>query len=133
MAAARDEHVLGPCNMRGMFARCCDSIDTVVVLCNAALGAGLQARNATQVRLLRRDNQRMQMTIDELFMKRERGFMLSNIIHNFRISLVGSLLLCFASTSATTAEKHVFEAESAEPIGGASNVTDGAASGGTLV
>jgi alpha-L-fucosidase len=59
--------------------------------------------------------------------------MLSNVIHNVRFLLVGSLLVLSASISAARAEKHMFEAESAESVGGASKVADGAASGGYLV
>jgi len=53
--------------------------------------------------------------------------------NQFRIFLVGSLLTFSASASAIAAEKHMFEAEAAELIGGASKVADGAASGGYLV
>jgi alpha-L-fucosidase len=58
--------------------------------------------------------------------------MLFNFIHNMRIFLVGCLLLLCASTSAISAEKQMFEAETAELVGGASKLADGAASGGYL-
>jgi hypothetical protein len=51
----------------------------------------------------------------------------------FRIFLAGPILLFSASTSALAAEKHLFEAESAEAVGGENGVADGAASGGYLV
>ncbi len=50
-----------------------------------------------------------------------------------RIFLIISLLLFSFSASAIAAEKHVFEAESAELTGDAAKVTDSAASGGYLV
>ena len=59
--------------------------------------------------------------------------MLLNFIDDIRIFLVGFLFLFSASTSAIAAEKHMFEAEAAEPVGGASKVADSAASGGYLV
>src|SRR4030042_4749235 len=119
--------------MSYMFARRCGLIGMVAVLRNATLGAGPQALDATRVRLLRRDNQRMQMIIDHLFRRREHGFMLSNVIHNIRIFWVGSLLLFSASTSATTAEMHMIEAEAGETVGEAFKAADSAASGGYLV
>ncbi|MGA2174175.1 MAG: alpha-L-fucosidase [Verrucomicrobiota bacterium] len=54
-------------------------------------------------------------------------------MNQFRIFLVGSLLTFSAPASAIAAEKQMFEAETAELIGGASKVADGAASGGYLV
>jgi len=57
----------------------------------------------------------------------------SYIVHNCRVFLVASLLLLSASASALAAEKRTYEAEAAEPIGEASKVADGAASGGYLV
>jgi alpha-L-fucosidase len=54
------------------------------------------------------------------------------VIDEIRIFLVGFLLFFAASTSAIAAEKHVFEAETAEPIGNAPRVADGAASGSYL-
>jgi alpha-L-fucosidase len=56
----------------------------------------------------------------------------SNFIHDVRSLLIRSLLLLSAST-AIAAERHVFEAEAAEVVGGASKVAAGAASGGYLV
>jgi len=53
-------------------------------------------------------------------------------MNQFRIFLVASLLTFSASASAVAAEKHIFGAEVAELIGGASKVADGAASGGYL-
>jgi alpha-L-fucosidase len=58
--------------------------------------------------------------------------MIFNFIHHRRIFLVGYLLFLCASTSAISAEKQMFEAEAAELVGGASKVSDGAASGGYL-
>lgn len=72
------------------------------------------------------------MIIDKLPRGWQYGFML-NFIHDIRIFLVGSLLLLSSFTSATAADKHTFEAESAKRIGGASKVTDRGASGGHLV
>lgn len=54
------------------------------------------------------------------------------VIDEIRILLVGFLLFFAASTSAIAAEKHMFEAETAEPIGNAPRVADGAASGSYL-
>ena len=59
--------------------------------------------------------------------------MLSNLIYNVRILLIGSLLLLSASISAIAADKHTFEAEAAKRIGGAFKVADHGASGGHLV
>jgi alpha-L-fucosidase len=59
--------------------------------------------------------------------------MLINLIHQVRISLVGCLVLFVASTSAIAAEKHMFEAQAAELVGGASKVAGSGASGGYLV
>ena len=73
------------------------------------------------------------MMTGRLFTEWEYRFMLSNVIHDIRFLLVGSLLFLSASTSAIAAEKHMFEAEAAEPVGGASKVADSAASGGYLV
>jgi alpha-L-fucosidase len=56
-----------------------------------------------------------------------------NVSHDIRIILVGSLLVLSASTAVLAAERHVFEAETAELVGGASKAADGAASGGSLV
>ncbi len=58
--------------------------------------------------------------------------MFFKIIGDIRIFLAGFLLF-LASTSAIAAEKPAFEAEAAESVGGASQVADGAASGGYLV
>jgi alpha-L-fucosidase len=52
---------------------------------------------------------------------------------SFCICLVGSWLLLYVSTSALATDRHLFEAESAKRISGASKVADGAASGGALV
>ena len=59
--------------------------------------------------------------------------MLFNFIDNGRILRVGCLLLLCASASAVAADTRMFEAESAEPVGGVSKVSDAAASGGYLV
>jgi alpha-L-fucosidase len=56
-----------------------------------------------------------------------------NFIHDIRIFSAGCLLLFFASTSAFTAEKYMFEAQAAESVGGASKVVNSAASGSYLV
>ncbi len=47
--------------------------------------------------------------------------------------MIGALLLWLTSTSAIAAPKRMFEAEAAEPVGGASRVADAAASGGYQV
>ena len=51
----------------------------------------------------------------------------------FRTILVATVMSVSVSTSVVAAEKHMFEAEAGEPIDGASKVSDGAASGGSLV
>ncbi|HBF34646.1 TPA: hypothetical protein DDW35_08775 [Candidatus Sumerlaeota bacterium] len=56
-----------------------------------------------------------------------------NFIHNIKIFSAGWLLLFFASTSAIAVGKQELEAENAELGGGATKVTDSAASGGFLV
>ena len=73
------------------------------------------------------------MIIDKLPRGWQRRVMQFHFIHDIRVFLVGSLLWLSASTSAIAAEKHVFEAEAAGLVGGASKVADGAASGGCLV
>lgn len=55
-----------------------------------------------------------------------------NFIHDVRILAAGYLLLFLASMEAS-AEKHIFEVQFAETVGGASNVVDSAASGSYLV
>jgi alpha-L-fucosidase len=62
-----------------------------------------------------------------------RSVLASQTMNRFRIFLLGSLLIFSAFTSAVAADKQIFEAESAESVGGASKVSDGAASGGCLV
>ena len=59
--------------------------------------------------------------------------MLYNFIHNIRTFLVGCLLLLCASTTAIAAEKQMFEAESAQLVGGASKMSDRGASRGSQV
>ena len=73
------------------------------------------------------------MIIDKLPMGWQRRVMQFNFIHDIRIFMVGSWLWLSASTSAIAGEKHVFEAENAELVDGASKVVDSAASGGYLV
>jgi alpha-L-fucosidase len=58
--------------------------------------------------------------------------MLFHATYGTRLHLVGLILLSI-STLTSSDEKHTFEAESAESVGGASKVADGAASGGCLV
>jgi alpha-L-fucosidase len=53
--------------------------------------------------------------------------------NQFWVLLAGYLLTFSVSTSAFSAEKHVFEAEAAQPLGGASKVADSTASEGYLV
>lgn len=53
-------------------------------------------------------------------------------IHRLRIFRIGFLILGTACLSAMAAEKHVFEAETAEPVGCVLQAADGAASGGYL-
>ncbi len=57
----------------------------------------------------------------------------SNLTHDMRTLLAGTLFVFSACTSAIAGEKQMFEADSAELVGGASRVSDGAASGGSLV
>ena len=59
--------------------------------------------------------------------------MLSKIIHDNRVFVVGLLLVVAGLVSAVAAEKQTFQAEAAQPVGGAAKVPDGAASGGLLV
>lgn len=59
--------------------------------------------------------------------------MLSKIIHDNRVFLFGLLLVVAGLVSAVAAEKQTFQAEAAQPVGGAAKVPDGAASGGLLV
>ncbi len=59
--------------------------------------------------------------------------MLINLIHQIRMFLAGCLVLFVASALAFAAQRQLFEAESAELIGGASKVSDNASSGGNLV
>ena len=73
------------------------------------------------------------MITDKLFTGWQHKFMPSNVIHDIRVFLAGSLFLFSASTSAIAAEKHIFEAEAAELVGGAAKVAGGVASGGYLV
>jgi alpha-L-fucosidase len=59
---------------------------------------------------------------------------LTNILRvSLLLVLSGLILLFFVSTSSITSEKHVYEAEAAEAIGGASKVADNKASKGYLV
>ncbi len=57
----------------------------------------------------------------------------SNLTHDMRLLLAGTLFLFSASTLAIAADKHVFEAEAAKRLGGASKMTDAGASGCRLV
>src|ERR1035441_913989 len=59
--------------------------------------------------------------------------MLSKIIHDNRVFVFGLLLVVAGLVSAVAAEKQTFQAEAAQPVGGAAKVPDGAASGGLLV
>jgi hypothetical protein len=59
--------------------------------------------------------------------------MLQNLIHNVGIFLVGFLSWICAFPLAIAGENHVFEAEAAKRIGGASKLADRGASGGSLV
>jgi len=52
---------------------------------------------------------------------------------SIRIFLVGTILLFFVSTSSISSDKHTYEAETAEAIGGASKAADNEASKGYLV
>jgi alpha-L-fucosidase len=54
------------------------------------------------------------------------------LIVSFLLVPLGLILLFFVSTSSITSEKHVYEAEAAETIGGASKVADSKASKGYL-
>jgi alpha-L-fucosidase len=58
---------------------------------------------------------------------------LLNVIRGIRVSLILSFVLFAASTSAIATETCMLEAESAEPVGGASKVADDTASGGYLI
>ena len=59
--------------------------------------------------------------------------MLFKIIHDNRVFVFGLLLVVAGLVSAVAAEKQTFQAEAAQPVGGAAKVPDGAASGGLLV
>jgi alpha-L-fucosidase len=59
--------------------------------------------------------------------------MKSRTTNQFRFFLAGCLLTFSASTSALSAEKHVFKAEAAQFVGDVSKVADHTASGGFLV
>ncbi len=56
-----------------------------------------------------------------------------NVVDDVRILLGGFLIFFAASASALAAERHVFEAESADPVGSAPKMADSTASGGYLV
>ncbi|MGA2748059.1 MAG: alpha-L-fucosidase [Verrucomicrobiota bacterium] len=75
---------------------------------------------------------RFKTMIDKLPIVWQQGRMRPNFIHDIRILLIGFLLVITAFTAAIAADKQIFEAEAAEPVGGASKVADGAASGGFL-
>jgi alpha-L-fucosidase len=55
-----------------------------------------------------------------------RSILTSKVMNQFRTLLAGTVLLFSAFTSSVAAENHTFEAETAEPTGGASKVTDDA-------
>jgi hypothetical protein len=55
------------------------------------------------------------------------------LFHDIRFFVVASFFLLSTSVSAIAADKHLFEAEAAKRIGGASKVADRVASGGSLV
>jgi hypothetical protein len=73
------------------------------------------------------------MYIDKLPISRHQRFILLNFIDDIQVFLVGCVLLFFASTSVIAAQKHMFEAQAAEFVGGASKVAVSATSGGYLV
>ena len=58
--------------------------------------------------------------------------MTSNLIRCFQMLLVGALLTFLAAASAIAAETHMYPADTAGLVGGASKVAGGSVSGGYL-
>ena len=71
--------------------------------------------------------------MDKQHKDRQNKFLLFKFIRRISFFQLVSFLLFNVFTSLIAAEKHTYEAESAEPIGGASKVADDAASGGYFV
>jgi alpha-L-fucosidase len=75
----------------------------------------------------------MKQVMDKLNKRSLKIFLLPKFINEIKIILVVSVVLFFTFTSEIVAQKHIYEAESAENIGGASIIADSSAFGSNLV